>query len=379
MFAAIRDLLFHIETSNITTNISKKQLDNTSLILSKLMQYRSYIEPNNIFNQATLDANQTTENKNFSFGDFYDNDTIHNLVHDILTWQSQYKGMVENQAVSAQLLQRIFTRSYFTMVNIDRSKHYTNVGEKINAYIIGFLNAILVETAIEHNYTVVNLNTGKDIDNIFKNNITSLSKNKNYIFEQLGLYQWMSNCPLLKKFLNPFIVKIIYGYDIDINWKLYQYSTITNNIKIKEKKNQELNHNLKIFEQAIQWLDRALSPSSETNAEDNKKQTDTYINMYMDDNHEKEIIYLDKDMELSELKQNKMELLQKKEKTLINRYHLNADIKNNKYQKKENASFIIEDYKKHENDLSFYNYLCSIEIKESRILNYDSNINKDSL
>lgn len=379
LFAAIRDLLFHIETSNITTNISKKQLDNTSLILSKLMQYRSYIEPNNIFNQATLDANQTTENKNFSFGDFYDNDTIHNLVHDILTWQSQYKGMVENQAVSAQLLQRIFTRSYFTMVNIDRSKHYTNVGEKINAYIIGFLNAILVETAIEHNYTVVNLNTGKDIDNIFKNNITSLSKNKNYIFEQLGLYQWMSNCPLLKKFLNPFIVKIIYGYDIDINWKLYQYSTITNNIKIKEKKNQELNHNLKIFEQAIQWLDRALSPSSETNAEDNKKQTDTYINMYMDDNHEKEIIYLDKDMELSELKQNKMELLQKKEKTLINRYHLNADIKNNKYQKKENASFIIEDYKKHENDLSFYNYLCSIEIKESRILNYDSNINKDSL
>lgn len=375
LFAAIRDILFHIETSNITTNnISKSQLDNTGLILSKLMQYRSYIEPNNIFNQAAPDTSQPTENMSPSFGDFYDNDAIDHLVHDILIWQSQYKDMVENQEVSAQLLQRIFTRSYFTMVNIDRSRLYSNVGEKINAYIMGFLNAVLVETAIEHNYTVVNLNTGKDIDSIFKNNIISLFQNGNYILNQLGFYQWMSNCPLLKKFLNPFIGKIICNHDVDINWKLYKYSTITNNLKIKEKKELELNHNLKIIEQAIQWLEKALAPSNETNINDYNKRRNTYINVYMDDNHEKEIIYLDKEMELSELQQNKIELLQKKEKILINKYQLQEDIKNDKSQKGKDASFIIDDYNKYENELSFYNYLCSIEIKESRVLSYDSNI-----
>ncbi len=368
LFAAIRDLLFHIETSNITTNISKKQLDNTSLILSKLMQYRSYIEPNNIFNQATLDANQTTENKNFSFGDFYDNDTIHNLVHDILTWQSQYKDMVENQAVSAQLLQRIFTRSYFTMVNIDRSKHYTNVGEKINAYIIGFLNAILVETAIEHNYTVVNLNTGKDIDSIFKNNITSLSKNKNYIFEQLGLYQWMSNCPLLKKFLNPFIVKIIRKDNIDTNWELYQYSTLRNRIISKIYKNKEIRNNIRNIDKAIQWIDNRSTSTSQT-----------FINFYIDDNHQKKFIYLDKNMEENEIQQNRVELVQKKEKFSILKYQNDEFIRNNRQKKKRFTGPIIRDYTQYKDDLSFYNYLCSIEIKESKVLNYDPNIDQDSL
>ena len=368
LFAAIRDLLFHIETSNITTNISKKQLDNTSLILCKLMQYRSYIEPNNIFNQATLDANQTTENKNLSFGDFYDNDTIHNLVHDILIWQSQYKDMVENQAVSAQLLQRIFTRSYFTMVNIDRSKHYTNVGEKINAYIIGFLNAILVETAIEHNYTVVNLNTGKDIDNIFKNNITSLSKNKNYIFEQLGLYQWMSNCPLLKKFLNPFIVKIIRKDNIDTNWELYQYSTLRNRIISKIYKNKEIRNNIRNIDKAIQWIDNRSTSTSQT-----------FINFYIDDNHQKKFIYLDKNMEENEIQQNRVELVQKKEKFSILKYQNDEFIRNNRQKKKRFTGPIIRDYTQYKDDLSFYNYLCSIEIKESKVLNYDPNIDQDSL
>lgn len=235
LFAAIRDILFQIETNNITIdNISPNQLDNTRLILSKLMQYRSYIEPNSNFNQIAMDTGQILEDRELSFGDFYENETIDNLVEELLIWQSQYKYMLQNLNVSTQLLQRIFTRSYFTMVSIDRSKLYTNVGEKINAYIIGFLNAVLVENAIENNFTFANLNTSKEIDKIFKNNVTALFQNGSYILDHLGLYQWIINCPLLKKFLNPFIEKIIRNDNIDTNWELYQYSTLRNRIISKK-------------------------------------------------------------------------------------------------------------------------------------------------
>ena len=283
---------------------------------------------------------------------------------------------MKTQNISAQLLQRIFTRSYFTMVNIDRNKHYTNVGEKINAYIIGFLNAVLVENAIENNCTAVNLNTSHDIDKIFKNNIMALYQDGNYKLNQLRLYQWMTTCPLLTKFINPFITKIILYEKIDTNWELYNYSAVTNNLKVKEKKAQELNDSLKTIEQALRWLEKTLSPND---ANSNNKQKRSFIGIYLTDNHEKDIIYLDKDMDISELKRNKIELIQKKGKLFINKYQIDEEIKHDKSMKEKTASFIRDDYNKYENDLSFYNYLCSIEIKESKVLNYDPNIDQDSL
>lgn len=369
LFAAIRDILFQIETNNITIdNISPNQLDNTRLILSKLMQYRSYIEPNSNFNQIAMDTGQILEDRELSFGDFYENETIDNLVEELLIWQSQYKYMLQNLNVSTQLLQRIFTRSYFTMVSIDRSKLYTNVGEKINAYIIGFLNAVLVENAIENNFTFANLNTSKEIDKIFKNNVTALFQNGNYILDHLGLYQWIINCPLLKKFLNPFIEKIIRNDNIDTNWELYQYSTLRNRIISKIYKNKEIRNNIRNIDKAIQWIDNRSTSTSQT-----------FINFYLDNNYRKKLIYLDKEMEENELQKDRVELIQKKEKFSILKYQNDEFIRNNRQKKKRFTGPIIRDYTQYKDDLSFYNYLCSIEIKESKVLNYDPNIDQDSL
>lgn len=369
LFAAIRDILFQIETNNITIdNISPNQLDNTRLILSKLMQYRSYIEPNSNFNQIAMDTGQILEDRELSFGDFYENETIDNLVEELLIWQSQYKYMLQNLNVSTQLLQRIFTRSYFTMVSIDRSKLYTNVGEKINAYIIGFLNAVLVENAIENNFTFANLNTSKEIDKIFKNNVTALFQNGSYILDHLGLYQWIINCPLLKKFLNPFIEKIIRNDNIDTNWELYQYSTLRNRIISKIYKNKEIRNNIRNIDKAIQWIDNRSTSTSQT-----------FINFYLDNNYRKKLIYLDKEMEENELQKDRVELIQKKEKFSILKYQNDEFIRNNRQKKKRFTGPIIRDYTQYKDDLSFYNFLCSVEIKESKILNYDPNIDQDSL
>lgn len=365
LFATIRDILFHLETSNITLpDITNEQQNSISLILSKLMQYRSYIEPNNIFNQIPVETKQSIENDTLPFAEFYDNDAINNLVHDILIWQSKYKGLLLNQNISAQLLQRILTRSYFTMVNIDRSKLYTNVGEKMNAYIIGFLNAVLVENAIENNYTFANLNTSKDIDSIFKNNVEALYKSGNHTLKQLGFYQWIINCPLLKKFISPFIENIIHNQDIETNWELHKYSTTRNYIMTKIRKNKELRNNIHNINKAIQWID-----THSTNS------ISTFITYYIDENYQKIIIYLDNDMSSIELEQERTELIHKKEKYSIAKYQNDEYIRAGRRKKKTFTGPIIRDYTKYKDLLFFYNYLCSIEIKESRTLNYDSDSN----
>lgn len=84
-------------------------------------------------------------------------------------------------------------------------------------------------------------------------------------------------------------------------------------------------------------------------------------------------------MEENEIQQNRVELVQKKEKFSILKYQNDEFIRNNRQTKKRFTGPIIRDYTQYKDDLSFYNYLCSIEIKESKVLNYDSNIDQDSL
>lgn len=369
LFAAIRDILFHIETSSRPSDSQ----NNVKLILSKLIQYRSYIEPNYIFNQANTYVKQIKEDYEFPLGQFYENKIIDNLITEILSWERKYKdSLLESQIISTQLLQRIFTRSYFTMVSIDKNKHYTNVGEKINAYIMSFLNAVLVENAIENNYAYVNLNTSHDIGNIFKNNILSLHQNNNYEENQLRLYKWMIDCPLLRIFMNPFITKIINGENIDYNWELYKYSIATTNLKIKETQSAEINNSLKVIQKALKWLEERLAPKE---TDPNRKRINDFIDIYTSENHEEEFIYLDKNMEISELLQNKKELIQINKKLLIYKYQINEEINKYKLQKDKIASFIINDYDEYKNDLVFYNFLCGIKVRESKVLDYDSDIN----
>lgn len=371
LLAAIRDILFYLETSNITSSIlTEDQRNSTSILLSKLMQYRSYIEPNNIFNQANIDSEQPIENNelHLSFGEFYDNNTIDNLVQKILLWQSQYKTLLYGQNISAQLLQRIFTRSYFTMTNIDKSKLYTNVGEKMNAYIIGFLNAVLVESAIENNYTFANLNTNGEIDNIFKNNIRALYETDNFMLEHLGFFQWMSQCPLLMKFINPFIEKIIQNQDIETNWELYKYSVTTNYLTSKHKQAKILETNIENIKNAIQWID---------NHSSNLKQIkyDIYNSFYLDDDNKRTNIYLHSQMKESDLEMYKNELIHKKEKFINKKYQNDKDIRIERDKRKDITNLIRKDYIKHKNTLNFHNYLCSIKIKDAKILSYDSRLN----
>lgn len=110
--------------------------------------------------------------------------------------------------VTPQLLNRIFTRTYFTMINIDKDSSYVNIGQKFNAYIIAFLNSVLVEWSFEKSQIkgLIIDNSGS-IEYTFKNNI-SLIKEGDCV-----LLEWLINCPLIKLFIDPVYYLIIKKYN----------------------------------------------------------------------------------------------------------------------------------------------------------------------
>lgn len=367
LFAAIRDILYHLEIGkDVVYNYN-----NTGIMLSKLMQYRAYIEPNNIYNYTNTETEfiLSEEDTEQPFGEFYDNDDIERLADELYGWQTNDQYQPEKFNISAQLLQRIFTRTYFTMINIDKSKRYTNLGEKMNAYIVGFLNAVLVESAIESNNASVNLNTVGDINYILRNNIRVLQEHNSEKISAFHFYQWLSNCPLLQRYINPYINKIIQGNSsIDTSWELFKYSNIKNKIEKTINRNKTIKNNIRTIDKAIQWIDKKSQLES-------SYKKNSFFSHYTDNENKNSYIFLDRTLSDIELQQNKDNLLNKKEKYSIEKGQNEFIVRQYKRREKEIQNFIKLDYYRQKSELTFYNYLCSIEIKEAQVISHDSDLN----
>lgn len=359
LFAAIRDVLYYIETDdNNYKGSDDKYLNNLTILLNKVMQYRGYLEPNDTF---TIMKDKDADNENYnkinlanSKEDFtnYNSDFVNSLAKEFIAWVNSYHNSNSLKYVSTQLLQRIFTRTYFTMTNIDKNKTLTNLGEKINAYIIGFYNAVLVEEAIENNISLANLNSSINIDDIYKNNVEQIIICKSY---DLPFYKWIKSCPILKKFTNPFINMITNQYQEF--WPLYKLTNINNRISNYIKENDKILKELNRLTYRIKLLqDHKFENIPGELSEDIFND----IIIDIDDFNPEERI---KDLNV------------RKQKLIIQKRFNQFYIKNMQEKRKEIPDFITKDYEKYKMDVDFYNYLCSIEVKTTKRINYDSNSN----
>lgn len=205
LFAILRDFLFHsIENQN--SQVLKDEYSDLFL-LRKISQFRGYLEPTFTKDKYEIKINNDefdpiVWNQRMMTPQWYD------LSRKLIYWSKKYSSNNMN-IIYPQLLNRIFTRTFFTMINIDNSSSYVNLGQKFNAYIIAFLNSVLVECFFdsimdkEHNIEIIIDNT-KKIEYVFKSNLYSLRYLNDFSF----LY-WLIDCPLLKLFIDPVFYNLI--------------------------------------------------------------------------------------------------------------------------------------------------------------------------
>ena len=167
-------------------------------ILVRNSQYDFHIEPTGVqYPYYKPTASQWITDIPLSHNDKNDLDYLTTEMHE---WSTQ------TITVSAQLLDRIFTRFYQSMIAIDQSSIYSTVGQKFSAYISALLNATLVECALDNMDMNVDLNNVGDMEIIFVRNVNNLVKGKYYWYP---LYDWLLECPLLRSYMNPFLLDLI--------------------------------------------------------------------------------------------------------------------------------------------------------------------------
>lgn len=238
LLAILRDILFHIEENEKGTNALQLQLN-------KFVQYKFYIEP--IENNYPRSQANQRKNEDYEINTDKNASRIEKLASDILKWH--YKlGNSETKfsACTPQFLSRIFTRFYFTVIGIDKDNGYKTAGEKLHAYILALLNAVMVEEAIDKNIPDLNMSTIGNIDNLFIDNIERFHHFSIYKIEGT-LFYWLAKCPLLELFLNPFIVSLLSNTEeyqfvseklkysrIEMSLSLWKRQTIFYNAQLKE-------------------------------------------------------------------------------------------------------------------------------------------------
>ena len=238
LLAILRDILFHIEEN-------EEDIDTLHLQLNKFVQYKFYIEP--IENNYPRSQANQRKNEDYEINTDKNASRIEKLASDTLKWHYELgNSETKFSTCTPQFLSRIFTRFYFTVIGIDKDNGYKTAGEKLHAYILALLNAVMVEEAIDKNIPDLNMSTIGNIDNIFIDNIERFHHFSIYKIEGT-LFYWLAKCPLLELFLNPFIVSLLsnteeyqfvseklkYGR-IEMSLSLWKRQTVFYNTQLKE-------------------------------------------------------------------------------------------------------------------------------------------------
>ena len=97
---------------------------------------------------------------------------------------------------------------FLTNYCIDKDSSYVNIGQKFNAYIIAFLNSVLVEWSFEKSQIKgLIIDNNGSIEYTFINNISLISEG------DCVLLEWLINCPLIKLFIDPIYYLILNKYN----------------------------------------------------------------------------------------------------------------------------------------------------------------------
>lgn len=255
IFAVLYELLFNADAY---TEDGKDGIFWLNFLLNKYAQYRNYIEPKDDSSNKMLNNENLASFAYFDMSD-KDKEKWGYLLEQIKEWAT-----TSPQGISVSLLDRIFTRFYYTMTHIDEYKKASNVGEMFSRYVIALLNAVLVEQALDMRVLDIRVNhIGGDIENIFIENLIARkrynSRMSGKVTSHMGLYRWFVKCPVLTIFLNPFLLNLISNEKIEKRQsfdQLYKYHQIISSLSAMKVKLALLDDKMKKLDKAVDWLNK---------------------------------------------------------------------------------------------------------------------------
>ena len=196
LLAVVREFLFaadNLETSEAFI-----------LLVNRYAQYRNYLEPRK--NQPFKNLSKESKEKDDLEFEPQPNEwrIWSRFIINFRNWKD---SSLDN--VSLLLLDKVFTRFYFTMIHMEQSGRKDNPGNQLSLCLISLLNAALVEDAMANGIGGMDLNNIGDIERIFIENVQKAKT----ISAKLCFYDWLKNCPIFSMFVNPLVYKLMNELD----------------------------------------------------------------------------------------------------------------------------------------------------------------------
>lgn len=190
LFGAIGELLRKVDMNDIKNGFSE------------LSQFRGYMMPDFKKGSNKDEIDNIEEDSQY----FPDRQPLDFDIEKAFTnWRNNFPG----DLISVHLLGKIATRFFYALTNLESKVGEKKLGDVFHAYILTFMNAVLVEDCRENANDLasdLNLNNTNYANKIFLDNINKLidisdKKNKKIKSEKLSLSQWILSCPLLLVYL----------------------------------------------------------------------------------------------------------------------------------------------------------------------------------
>jgi len=244
----IREYLFLLENN-------KTRRDLSIPVVNRLIQYRTYMEPINQGQPINIFQKEYKE-EYINWLNEKHNIKLRQIFENLQEWAEREVD------VSVQLLDRIFTRFYYSVISIDENpKRYWNAGIKFSSYIISLFNSALLEEYVEQgNYSkwyferFVNLNHTDDIEIVFLCNYMSIVHGQRKIG---SVCKWLMECPLLRVFVDPLFYHMLESREgmsdasmIDI----IRYKRDKERISLMEEELDDLGKQLACSNKVLEWI-----------------------------------------------------------------------------------------------------------------------------
>lgn len=205
------------------------QLDNKQEMQNELIRMAQLREFPIAFNRNNRDVTTDDADTNDLPGYTSEDQTINAFIESISEWKNSWAAQ-ENNVVPPYLLGRIMVRTTYSFMRIQPQSNQ-NVAELFHRLLIIFLNAVLVEEAMERHHNIrLTLTNPTGSDKIFFDNYTE----KN---ESCPLFEFMLACPFIQAYLNPSLLEQI---EIQPAYSVYAYLQRLHILGVNEiKKNKE--------------------------------------------------------------------------------------------------------------------------------------------
>ena len=358
---------------------------NARTALIKLGQYRKYVEPTSGFDY--FESPERVKERPWDYfegGSNYEN--LGMFIDKLRKWATR------DVSVSIQKINRVFTRFYFTIIQIDE-EHYSNLGTKLNDIILSLINAAIVEDALEANVEI-NINHIGDIAHIFISNWTEAHYRKGKSKAMSDFSKWILDCPLLQIFLNPVLIHLtksewkypeyvsaMLHYD---RWmsKLEMLKDEVNEVNKDVEKQTKIVHQISEIEHQVNELTNNKSNYGDVNAE--KKEEKANSKAISEKDAEKKKLLLDiihssrlfDDIHLKDehddaqsadevLKELKNKVFANIVKKTLKKLNVEEDVKKLEAEIEDIPAFVKDDYviaKNTHNRFSCYSQYCTIKL-----------------